>query len=353
MATQLEMVKLFQAQLELCRVTPQETVIILTEGDIRADYAQAFLLAAKEIGAPTFQINVPLRSAREMRTVVGRTAIAGNRPVIEALKRADIVIDLMGMLFSHEQNEICGAGTRMLFVHEPFDILVQNFPTPELRRRVEYGEALLGAAKTMHITSDYGTDVTYELGQYRVMTQYGYTDTPGRWDHMGTGQVLSQGIDGKVNGKVVIMPGDVIVAFKNRHVERPIELTIRDGYVTAIEGEGMDAVLMSDFMESFDDPRAYAISHIGWGLLGSARWYNNIITNSRTAEIGVNSLSYYGNVLFSLGPNSELGGNNDTACHLDIPLRKATLKLDGRTIVDNGRMVIPEMAFVPAPSAQH
>ncbi|MDT8873087.1 hypothetical protein RAA17_23370 [Komagataeibacter rhaeticus] len=50
---------------------------------------------------------------------VGRTPLAGNRPAIEALKAADIVIDLVGLLFSHEQNEITASGTRMLFVHEP------------------------------------------------------------------------------------------------------------------------------------------------------------------------------------------------------------------------------------------
>ncbi|MCA0921290.1 leucyl aminopeptidase [Pseudooceanicola nanhaiensis] len=343
MATQLEMVKVFTKQLELCKVKPHETVIVLTEGDIRADYGEAFLLAAREMGANSFLINVPLRETRVMKSMVGRTAIAGNLPVIDTLKKADIVIDLMGMLFSHEQNEICATGTRMLFVREPFDILAQNMPSPELRARVEYGEKLLGAAKTMHITSDNGTDVTYELGQYRVMTQYGYTDEPGRWDHMGTGQVLSQGVDGKVNGKVVIAPGDAIVAFK-RHVERPVELTIRDGYVTSIDGEGIDAAMMKDFMDSYNDPRAYAISHIGWGLLPSAKWYSNIITKTRDAEIGVNMLSWHGNVLFSLGPNTELGGNNDTACHLDIPLRRHTLKLDGQTIVENGKMMIPEMA---------
>lgn len=343
MATQLEMVKVFTKQLELCAVQPHETVIVLVEGETRADYGEAFLLAARDMGAQAFMIKVPQRETRVMKMMIGRTAIAGNIPVIEALKKADIVIDLMGMLFSYEQNEICATGTRMLFVHEPFDILAQNMPTPELRARVEHGEKLLGAAKTMHITSPAGTDVTYELGQYRVMTQYGYTDTPGRWDHMGTGQVLSQGCDGKVNGKVVIAPGDAIVAFK-RHVERPIELTIRDGFVTKIDGDGMDAAMMQDYIDSYNDPRAYAISHIGWGLLPSAKWYSNVITRTRDDEIGVNMLSWQGNVLFSLGPNTELGGNNDTACHLDIPLRRHTLKLDGETIVDNGKVVIPEMA---------
>ncbi|MCM2472445.1 leucyl aminopeptidase [Rhizobium sp. CG5] len=343
MTTQHEMVALFTEQLKLCALKPDETVIVLCEHDIRADYAEAFLLAARDLGATPFQITVPLRERRSSRQTTGKTAIAGNRPVIEALKKADIIIDVMGTLFSPEQDEICAAGARMLFVREPFDVLAQNFPTPDLRRRIEFGENLLSKAKTLRIWSDAGTDATFDMGGYRVMTQYGYTDTPGRWDHMGTGQVLSQAYDGKVNGTVMVMPGDTVTAFQ-RMVESPVKLTIKDGFVTDIEGDGMDAPLLRDYMESFKDPRAYAISHIGWGLLNTATWYHRAITRTRTQEISVNSLSYYGNVLFSLGPNTELGGTNDTQCHMDIPLRKSSLALDGVTIVDKGRIAIPEMA---------
>jgi 2,5-dihydroxypyridine 5,6-dioxygenase len=67
------------------------------------------------------------------------------------------------------------------------------------------------------------------------------------------------------------------------------------------------------------------------------------VTRTRDAEIGVNSLSFYGNVLFSLGPNTELGGTNDTPCHLDIPLRHADLYLDDVPIVVDGDIVVPEM----------
>jgi 2,5-dihydroxypyridine 5,6-dioxygenase len=343
MPTQHEMVKLFTEQLKLCAMQPEETVIILCEHDIRADYAEAFMLAARDLGAMPFQITVPLREKRSARQTTGKTAIAGNRPVIEALKKADLIIDVMGTLFSPEQDEICAAGARMLFVREPYDVLAQNFPTPDLRRRIEVGEKLLEKAKTLRIWSDVGTDVSYEMGGYRVMTQYGYTDTPGRWDHMGTGQVLSQAYDGKVNGTVMIMPGDTVTAFQ-RMIESPVKLTIENGFVTGIEGDGMDAPLLRDYMESFKDPRAYAISHIGWGLLNTATWFHRAITRTRAQEISVNSLSYYGNVLFSLGPNTELGGTNDTQCHMDIPLRKTSLSLDNVTIVDKGRIAIPEMA---------
>ena len=60
-------------------------------------------------------------------------------------------------------------------------------------------------------------------------------------------------------------------------------------------------------------------------------------------EIGMDALSFYGNVLFSTGPNSELGGTNDTPCHLDMPLRGCTLTLDGEIIVKDGDVVPKEM----------
>jgi 2,5-dihydroxypyridine 5,6-dioxygenase len=53
--------------------------------------------------------------------------------------------------------------------------------------------------------------------------------------------------------------------------------------------------------------------------------------------------SYYGNAMFSIGPNNELGGPNDTSCHLDIPMRGCSLFLDDEPVVVDGDIVIDEM----------
>ena len=42
----------------------------------------------------------------------------------------------------------------------------------------------------------------------------------------------------------------------------------------------------------------------------------NFTVHSATQFFGAD-----GNVLFSTGPNGELGGPNDTLCHVDVPMR--------------------------------
>jgi len=336
-----DMVTLFRRELELCGVREGETVAVLSELEALRDYAAAFMTAARDLGAHVFNVNVLPAStvaAGDKVGNVGKTALAGNRPAIDALKSADLLVDLMFLLFSEEQNEIQKAGTRILLVVEPFEVLSRLFPTRELRERVEFAEAKLEAARQLRFTNPAGTDVTYELGTYPVMTEYGYTDTPGRWDHWPSGFVFTGASDTGVNGKVVMDRGDIVYPFKT-YVREPIEFTIREGRVVDIRG-GLDAGLVRGYMESFRDPKAYGISHIGWGLNELAQWSCHA---TGVPGIGMEGRAFYGNVLFSTGPNTELGGTNDTHCHLDLPMKGCTLTLDDELIVEAGELVPEEM----------
>lgn len=340
-AIDFDLVQLFLEQFKLSKVTEGETVAILSAENEWAHYAQALMKAASQLGARTFNVNVQRNS--ELRAgMQGRHPFSDQPLLLDMLKRCDMVIDLVGLLFSREQLDMQAAGVRILRIMEPVNVLRAMFPTRELAQRVERAREMLMQAKVMHITSPWGTDITYELGQYPVMSEYGYTDEPGRWDNFPSGFAFTQGDDGKVNGKVVLRQGDILTAFK-RYVQTDVILTVEKGYVTKIEGDGMDADLMRTYIESFNDPRAYAISHIGWGMNDAARWYQFEATRNLHNEHVMNALSFYGNVLFSLGPNTELGGDNDTACHLDIPLRGCSLTLDGVEIVRHGDIVHPEL----------
>jgi 2,5-dihydroxypyridine 5,6-dioxygenase len=337
------LVGLFGQELALCKLMPDETVAILTEGRARQRYADAFALAAQAAGARVFSLDLPSGSSLgdgELGVKSGATGLAELRTTaLEALKSCDLLIDLAFMLWSHEQHEIRAAGTRILSCIEPVPVLERLFPSEERRRRVLEARDLIASGSRIRVTSAAGTDVEYVYGEYKVHHQYGFTDEPGRWDHFASAMVNTVANDGAVDGVVVLAPGDLVFPYC-RYVEQPVSLTIRDGYVTDVAG-GTDALLITDYLELFDDPRGYQVSHIGWGMDERARWD---ALAAGAGGIGMDARCYHGSVMFSTGPNIEFGGDNDTACHIDIPMRGCSLWIDEQLIIDNGRMAVAALA---------
>ncbi|MSO73769.1 MAG: leucyl aminopeptidase [Alphaproteobacteria bacterium] len=336
-AMQREMFDLFKTELELCGVKSGVNVAVLSEGDQLQDYAATFIAAGRELGATVANVHLPAAnaaSASERIANVGQNSLSQHPEAMKTCKQADLVIDHMLLLFSREQIEMQKAGARVILVVEPIEILKRLAPTKAQRKRVEAAEARLKRAKTLRFINDAGTDVTYGLGDKEVLTEYGYTDTPGRWDHWPGGFLATLAHNGQVNGRVVMQPKDIIYPLKS-FVKKGIEFTIRDGLV--VEMTGPDAAVLKMFIDTYEDPRAYAISHIGWGLNEKCKWRVDL------PGIGMDGRAHYGNVLFSLGPDTEFGGDNDTACHLDLPMRHCTLYLDDEIIVEHGKVIPADM----------
>lgn len=352
MTVPFSFVDLCARELELCGLREGESVAVLSQMDERQDYADAFMAAARRLGGTPFQVRLPEASTSLVGDagawMVGVTPLADNRPAIDALKQADLVIDLMFLLFSREQIEIQEAGARMLLCVEPIDNLARMFPTADQRRRVETSEELLKNAKSFRFTNAAGSDLTYKLGAYPVMTEYGFTDTPGRWDHWPAGFLFTGGADDGVDGKVVVDRGDIIITPFKKFVADPVEITIEAGRVVDVRGS-FDAELLRDYIAGFEDDNAYGIAHIGWGCNEKARW-SGLANDGRS--IGMESRAFYGNTLFSTGPNQELGGTNNTACHIDIPMRNCNVYLDDEPVIIEGEFTIddlkaPRSSFAP------
>lgn len=339
----LKLLEAWRQTLALSRLAPGETAVILA-GPI-ADPANlaAAKLAAGEAGARTLAIELgeapTIRLAGESTAHYGPTALTGNRAAVEAMKSADMVIDLMGIDRGSEQREILEAGTRILLVKEPPEVLMRLVPTPEQKRRVAAAAARLGRARSMTVRSGSGTDLTVALGEYPCLVQYGFADEPGRWDHWPSAFVATWPNEGTANGTVVLDRGDAILPFKE-YVRSPVALTIRDGYIRAIEGE-FDALYLGDYMAQFRDPEGYAVSHLGWGLEPRAHWTALGLYDKRQSN-AMEARSFAGNFMFSTGPNAEGGGNRRTPCHLDIPMRGCSLWLDGAPVLDAGEIVAGE-----------
>lgn len=326
-----ELVGLFADEFALCGLTRDESVAVLTAGGPRDEYAEAFVTAAGEHGAEAFRVDLPPSAFRRGTRSPANNPLANSPATVEALKQCDLLVDLAYLLWTKEQHEIQSTGTRILTCIASVDAIVRLFPSQARKERVLEAASLLGSAQELHVTNDAGTDVIYQLGEYSVLAQYGFTDQPGRWDNFPSALVAAAGNDGSVQGQVVLQPGDILFPF-NRYASEPVWFKIENGFVTDVKG-GVDALLIRDYLRLFEDDRAYAISHIGWGMNEDARW-TALATGSTWDARAV-----LGSVLFSTGPNLELGGTNDTRCHLDFPMRGCSLHLDGRMIIDHGEML--------------
>ena len=333
-----ELIGAWMEVLTLSELKPGQCVTVLTNDTTNPQTLRCALTSLRLMGAMANRLDLPPVNAakslsRDSLAYLGATALAGNKAAIAALESSDLVLDLMTLLFSAEQLKILKGGTKILLAVEPPEVLVRMLPTQADRTRVKAAARRIAAAKEMHILSEAGTDLRCALGEFPVGEEYGFVDAPGRWDHWPSGFAFTFADEGSAQGRIVLDRGDILLPMKS-YVAAPVAMTVERGYVTAIDGE-LDAELLIDYMASFDDPEAYAISHIGWGLQKKARW-STLGLYDREATIGMDARAFEGNFLFSLGPNNEAGGSRTCACHIDIPMRHCTVRLDGVDVVTVG-----------------
>ena len=332
MAEAVNLARMWRDMLELCRLGPDEHVVVLNHSARPSPYATHALLAAEATGASATLLQVADPSK------LPPAAIA-------AIRQSSLLIDLA---FSHDSRVFASLkdGLRVLVAVEPPEILARMFPTMDDRRRCIAARHRLGYAKTMQVVSDAGTDITFGLGEFEAKCQYGFPDEKGRWDQWPGAFVYTFPNEGSSNGVVVLDRGDILFPMKS-YLQAPVRLTVKDGFITDISG-GLDADFIKDVLDSYKDPNVYAISHLGWGLSANGRW-NNLGFYDKAGTEGQDGRAFYGNFLFSTGPNSSGGGKRHTPCHIDIPMRNCSVFLDNQAIVLRGE-VMPEDQRVAQPA---
>jgi 2,5-dihydroxypyridine 5,6-dioxygenase len=334
-----ELLPLFRRVLDACAVRAGETVLVYADPHSPPHYAAAFVSAAQELGAISFELVVPANSDPVETGVI-----------LDAFKGSELVVDLASYgtsIYRPLRTEALKAGTRILRVTEPEDVLFRMPPDSVVRERAKRSEALVDAATSFQITSEAGTDIVVNKEGRKAFGLWGAVDEPGTWDHWPMGLVVVGANRRGTNGRIVVQPGDILLSMQ-RYVATPITVTVEEGVITGIEG-GVDAQLLRQWFESWRDPRAYHVSHVGWGCDHRALWDRL----GRKAQGGTGDAeAFYGVMQIAFGRDTSfLGGTNDVPAHIDFDCLRNDVALDGKPVLAAGEFVDAELRHEQAKAA--
>ena len=79
------------------------------------------------------------------------------------------------------------------------------------------------------------------------------------------------------------------------------------------------------------------------GMNPQALWYGIALHGDAPERHRAAARTFPGNFLFSTGPNTQGGGTRDTRGHYDVPMRDCSVELDGKMVIDRGRIVDEKM----------
>ncbi|MEM8860361.1 MAG: peptidase M29, partial [Chloroflexota bacterium] len=220
----------FRRFLTLNGVKKGSQIAIVAESQSRPILVELSEIACYDLGADYFTIVLPTPEQTApvpVRSTGSSDAIQHKRPVIEALKNVEAIVDVTveGLIHAPEMPEIHSTGTRLIVIcNEHPEILERTEPYAELGPKVDLGIQMLRDASWMKVTSKAGTDLMIDVRDAPCGGTPGFSTAPAAVAHWPGGLCLCFPKEGAVNGKIVMDVGDMNLTFK-KYMQDPITLT--------------------------------------------------------------------------------------------------------------------------------
>jgi leucyl aminopeptidase (aminopeptidase T) len=186
-------------------------------------------------------------------------------------------------------------------------------------------EVTLARAGTAHLTAPNGTDLTFQLARRPVHVDDGIIDKKDIQEkslnaELPAGSVVTTIDETSCNGKVTF---DRPLQSMGLNVQ-DIEWKFKDGKVTSMTAKKNLEPLSKLFKGASGDKDRVGFIQIG---LNPKAEYGYLMDN--VVE---------GAVQIGIGDNEYIGGKNSSTFGMTATLSKATLDIDGKTIIKNGRL---------------
>ncbi|MBU2101077.1 aminopeptidase [Candidatus Micrarchaeota archaeon] len=185
---------------------------------------------------------------------------------------------------------------------------------------------LLTDAELAEVKTELGTDIKIPLkGMKAGGSKAGFYLKPGQWGNIPQGEVYIVPEEGKTEGKFIV---DASMGTIGK-VETPIEITVKKGFVSKIEGK-----TEAEKLKKLIKPLGKNAKNIAEFAIG---------TNHTAKIIGVvlEDEKVLGTAHLAIGNNTSMqGGTTYSEIHLDGVFRNPTIWLDGKLLMEKGKILI-------------
>jgi leucyl aminopeptidase (aminopeptidase T) len=320
----VEMIKNARKPIEL-NAKPGDNVLIVADTDTDPLVWQALAAAAHEFGAtPTITLMTP-RPAGQYDPPL---------PVINAMKKAELnlLVPTKSLIHSPGAMEAGRVGSKCVAMEQITpDMLSKGASTADYNKMQQVGEKIRQIwteGKTVHVVSELGTDLTADIkgvhGFYvagKVNRQPGITMYACAFPD---GEAGISPVEGTGEGTVVF---DTTIHHVGL-IREPIKVIVKNGLAVNIQG-GREARMLRDFIDTFGDDYTYNFpAEISIGINPKAR-----ITGVMRED-----KKLLGAVHIAFGTNIDTGGTITSKLHIDGTIRYPTVYVDGKVIVDKGKL---------------
>ena len=186
---------------------------------------------------------------------------------------------------------------------------------------------LLTEAREAHLTSAGGTDVRMDLRGRQGNSHSCIVTAPGVFSAFPNIEANISPVEGTSEGSIVI--DGSIPNFRLGILREPVRFEVKRGMIASIAG-GAQAVRLEDLLRRRGTLEVYTIAQFAVGLNPECRELTGQMTNDHGT---------LGTVHIGIGTSENLGGHTRAGLHFDGIMRRPTLKLDGKTILEDGALV--------------
>jgi len=266
---------------------------------------------------------------------VGQSGAEPPAEVAEAMRGATVLILITSFSLTHTEarEAACRSGARVAsmprFLPEMF------YPGGAMTADYREIDALtwkiaaeITRAETTTVRCPAGTDITFSVKDRDGRADTGIYAKPGAWGNLPAGEAYTAPLEGTGAGRLVVQRGWW------GDLDEDMVVTFADGQVVSIEGGGRRGRELRELLSPGTAGEPYAsrrnLAELGIGTNPKA---------TRT-DITLEAEKIMGTVHLAIGDGSHMGGKVVADLHEDLVIPRATLLLDGKKLMDDGKLMV-------------